>query len=239
MSSTKRSCRDAYYLRVSSKSQHDDSQRGDMERYAERESVAPEWFTDTFTGKTMDRPQFNRLMEAVRSGNVNRIVVWRLDRLGRTAAGLCQLFEELQALRCTLVSIRDSFDLATPSGRLMAHILASVAAYETEVRAERVRAGQQAAKARGKRIGGSAPGRRVRVTIEKEAAVLDMHEAGKQPTAISKAVGLSRPTIYRIIRNNLAHVERDREAQEQAARADVRRAVRLNNKPVAFSDEQE
>jgi DNA invertase Pin-like site-specific DNA recombinase len=97
---------------------------------------------------------------------VSRVVDWRLDRLGRTAKGLTALFAELLELRVNLVSLRDSIDLNTPAGRLMANVLASVAQYETEVRAERVRAGQMIARANGKTWGGSKPGRMLHVTAD-------------------------------------------------------------------------
>ena len=84
----------------------------------------------------MDRPAFKRLMEDVKTGKVKTIVVWRLDRLGRTAGGLTVPFDELNALKVNLVSLKDGLDLSTPAGTLMANVLASVAQYETEVRAD-------------------------------------------------------------------------------------------------------
>jgi DNA invertase Pin-like site-specific DNA recombinase len=86
------------------------------------------------------------------------VVVWRLDRLGRTAKGLTALFEELIQRNVNLVTLRESFDLMTPAGRLMAVVLSGVTQYETEVRAERVLAGQAVARANGNRWGGSKEG---------------------------------------------------------------------------------
>jgi DNA invertase Pin-like site-specific DNA recombinase len=103
-----------------------------------------------------------KLLKDIEAGKVSSIVVWRLDRLGRTAKGLTALFEDLRAEGVGLVSLKDSLDLSTPAGGLMCCVLASVAAYETEVRAERVLAGQAAARAAGKKWGGSQKGRRVR-----------------------------------------------------------------------------
>ena len=77
------------------------------------------------------------------------VVCWRLDRLGRTASGLTAPFEKLSVRKVGLVSVHDGLDLATPAGRLLANMLASVAAYENEVRAERILAGQEAACAAG------------------------------------------------------------------------------------------
>ena len=127
--------RTAVYLRVSSKSQTEASQLPDLERWvkAQSEDFAASWHRDTFTGRTMDRPGWGKLWADVLVGHVGRVVVWRLDRLGRTARELTALFDELLTRGVTLVSLREGFDLSTPGGRLFAHLLASVAQYETEV----------------------------------------------------------------------------------------------------------
>ena len=93
----------------------------------------------------------------------------------------------------------DSIDLGTPSGRLIANVLASVAAYETEIRGERVRAGQQAAMAQGKKWGGSQKGRRVKVTDEQVRVIEEMKTRGEKISAISRATSLSRLTVYRVL----------------------------------------
>jgi DNA invertase Pin-like site-specific DNA recombinase len=147
----------------------------------------------------MDRPAMQKLISDLHKGDISTIVCWRLDRLGRTAAGLTQLFDDLQQHKCNLISLKDNLDLSTPAGRLNANIIASVAAYETEVRAERVKAGQQAAKARGKKWGGSKKGQRKGRTVKKVDAVLKLHKQGTSKAEISRAVGLSVPTINSII----------------------------------------
>ena len=100
-----------------------------------------------------------------------------------------------------LVSLKDSVDLGTPGGRLIANVLASVAAYETEVRGERVRAGQQAARANGKRWGGSRKGRRVKVTEEQAQVIAEMRDRGEKIARIARIMGLSRVTVYRVLEN--------------------------------------
>ena len=132
--------------------------------------------------------------------DISTIVCWRLDRLGRTAAGLTKFFEDLQQYKCNLISLKDNLDLSTPAGRLNANIIASVAAYETEIRAERVKAGQAAAKARGKKWGGSSKGQRKKRTTEKMDAVLKLHGQGTSKAEISRVVGLSEPTVYSILK---------------------------------------
>jgi len=190
----------AIYLRVSSKQQDHASQLPDLERWTQAHGGSVQWFKDTFTGKTMNRPGMDNVLENLRAGKLDRIVVWRLDRLGRTTRGLCQLFDELRERKVDLVSLKDGFSLDSPAGRLHARILASVAEYETEVRAERVAAGQAVARRKGKKWGGSKKGWRWRVTDEQVTAIHDMRGRGKKIAAIARVTGLSRPTIYRVLR---------------------------------------
>src|SRR5262245_2536993 len=147
----------------------------------------------------MDRPGWTKVWAAVELGEVSRIVCWRLDRLGRTAAGLTRLFAELQNLKVGLVSLRDGIDLATPSGRMIANVLVSIAQFETEIRAERIRAGQAAARAAGKSLGGRKPGTRVKLTVEKERAVKQLRRSGTSISEIARTLQLSRPTIYKAL----------------------------------------
>jgi DNA invertase Pin-like site-specific DNA recombinase len=188
----------AIYCRVSSNGQDVRSQLPDLERWAAAQDHPVRWYKDKFTGRTMCRPGWLALESEIAAGKVLAVVCWRIDRLGRTAKGLTSLFADLQDRRVNLVSLRDGLDLSTPAGRLMANVLASVAQFETEVRVERIRAGQAAARAAGKVWGGGKPGRRVRLTIEKEMAVRQLREQGKSISEISRVVGLSRPTIYKI-----------------------------------------
>lgn len=190
----------AVYLRVSSARQDTASQEPDLKRWAEGQAGPVRWYRDKFTGKTMDRPGWGQLVRDVEAGRVGAVVVWRLDRLGRTAKGLTALFEDLRGRSVNLVSLRDGLDLATPAGRLMANVLASVAQYETEVRAERVIAGQAVAREKGVRFGRPiGTGRRIKVTPEQEATARRLKGEGAKVAAIARATGLSRPTVYSIL----------------------------------------
>jgi DNA invertase Pin-like site-specific DNA recombinase len=190
---------DAIYVRVSSKRQDLASQLPDLEKWAAASSKGAKFYQDKFTGKTMERPGWQKLQVAIDRGEVARVIVWRLDRLGRTAAGLTKLFAELQERGVGLVSLKDGIDLSTPAGRMLANVLASIAQFETEVRAERVRAGQAAAKAAGKSIGGRTEGTRVRLTEEKELAAKRLHKAGTSIAEIARTLQLSRPTVYKAL----------------------------------------
>jgi DNA invertase Pin-like site-specific DNA recombinase len=190
----------AIYCRVSKRNGQDvRSQLPDLERWVTSQDYPVKWYRDKFTGKTMDRPGWNQLQSAIDKGEVSTILCWRIDRLGRTAKGLTSLFACLQERKVNLISLKDGLDLSTPAGRLLAHVLASVAQFETEVRAERILAGQAAARAAGKVWGGGKPGRRVTLTEEKERTVRLLHEQGKGISEIARVVGLSRPTIYRVL----------------------------------------
>jgi DNA invertase Pin-like site-specific DNA recombinase len=145
-----------------------------------------------------------KLMDNLHRGELDSIVVWRLDRLGRTAAGLTRLFEELQYHKCNLVSLKENFDLSTPAGRFTANILASVASFETEIRAERVRAGQASAKMMGKTWGGSPKGVRKKKTAGKVKAILTLRKQGIRIAEICRVVGLTAPTVYSILKANNA-----------------------------------
>jgi DNA invertase Pin-like site-specific DNA recombinase len=188
----------AIYVRVSSKSQDTRSQEADLKRWAEGQDGIV-WYRDKASGTRMERPGMDRLMADIEAGKVGRVVVWRLDRLGRTASGLTRLFDDLTARKVGLLSLRESLDLETPAGRLMACVLASVSCYEGEVRRERQQAGIAAARASGKRWGGSKPGRRLSVTDEQAAVAKRLRADGFTIAAIARATKLTRPTIYSIL----------------------------------------
>ena len=189
----------AIYCRSSTRDQSHASQLPDLERWIEAHGGEVEWFKDAFTGRTMNRPAMDRLMDQLRTSRIDRIVVWRLDRLGRTTKGLCQLFDELILNNVDLVSLKDGFSLSSPAGRLHARILASVAEYETEIRAERVAAGQKVARRKGKKWGGSKKGWRWKVTDDQIEAIKEMKAAGKSIAHIARVTQLSRPTIYKVL----------------------------------------
>ena len=186
----------AIYTRVSSRQQDQRGQLLDLERWAKQLDSPPLWFHDTKTGKDMAREAFNSLLDECRSGKVKTIVVWRLDRLGRTARGLTELFEELQRLGVVLISLKEGVDLSTPAGRLICNVLASVAQFETEVRGERQRAGIEAARAAGKRWGGSRPGPR-----KLDRAKVEMLRAnGLNHVQIAGVLKISLSSVKRALR---------------------------------------
>lgn len=189
----------AVYVRVSSGSQNFASQEADLKKWSVAKEEKIIWYRDKVTGTKMERPGMEKLLGNITSGKVSTVVCWRLDRLGRSAKGLVTFIDELHQKKVNLISLKEGLDLSTPAGRLMANVLASVAAFETEARQERQAAGIAAAKAAGKKWGGSEAGRRLKLTDDHIKIAKDLHANGKKIAVIARTLGLSRPTIYRIL----------------------------------------
>jgi DNA invertase Pin-like site-specific DNA recombinase len=177
----------------------DQERQADLQRWADGRGREVRWYKDSWTGSDPSRPEWDRLMEDVDADQVETVVCWRLDRLGKTCSELVKLFEHLAARQVNFISLKDYVDLSTASGRRMAGVLSSIALYETEVRAQRILAGQEAARARGLRWGGSEQGRRVKVTPELETTVQRLRAEGRKISHIARETGLSRPTIYKVL----------------------------------------
>lgn len=190
----------AIYARVSTARQNTKSQKPDLEAWAAGQTLPVVWYEDKATGKNMDRPGWQRLEAAMRAGKVAKVVCWRLDRLGRSVRGLTTLFDELTERKVDLVSLKDGLDLNTATGRLVANVLASIAQFESELRSERVLAGQAVARSNGKRWGGHTPKHGRKVTPEQVKAIRQLKAEGTPITRIANAVKLSRPTVYEVLR---------------------------------------
>jgi DNA invertase Pin-like site-specific DNA recombinase len=186
----------AIYVRVSSTKQDHKSQMPDLERWAAQQDGEIRWYTDKFTGTTMDRPGWNELESELFAGNISTIVVWRLDRLGRMAAELCKFVDDVRHCKVNFISLREGIDLTTAAGRFFARSLAASCQFENEIRSERVLAGQAVARAAGKTWGGAKPGHTAKITELQRQFIRESKERGKGVTAIARATGLSRQTIY-------------------------------------------
>ncbi len=108
-------------------------------------------FTDKMTGKRFDRPEFLKMLDMLRPGDI--LVVWRLDRLGRSLKELIETVNMLGARGVELRSLKENIDTTTPTGRLMFHVIAALAEFERDIISERTQAGLEAARARGRRGG--------------------------------------------------------------------------------------
>ena len=189
----------AIYLRVSSNQQDVRSQEADLKAWADVWARNAVWYRDKATGTNFERDAWKRLEADLTAGKVSKLVVWRLDRLGRTAGETITLLDRLESLGIGFFSLRDGFDPSTPSGRLQRNILASVAQFETEVRRERQLAGIAAARAaNGGKCpwGGRKTGTRISLTAEKEAAARQLRADGHSVAAIARNLGIARKTVY-------------------------------------------
>jgi DNA invertase Pin-like site-specific DNA recombinase len=156
-------------------------------------------FTDKMSGKRFDRPEFLRMLDMARPGDV--IVVWRLDRLGRSLKELIETVNQLSERGIELRSLKEQIDTTTPTGRLMFHVIAALAEFERDIISERTQAGLEAARARG-RTGG-----RPRATKKLRPGQLERARqlyAAKQNTVaeIMALTGFkSRATFYKYVVN--------------------------------------
>jgi DNA invertase Pin-like site-specific DNA recombinase len=192
------------YMRVSTTRQDTKSQEPDLKAWTTgKEGVA--YYSDKATGKNMDRPGFQALLADVRARRIKTVVCWRLDRLGRSCSGLTALFDEFTALGVNFISLKDGIDLSTPAGRMLANVLASVAQFETECRAERIQAGLAAKRERvaaGEETwnAGRPAGTPNKATPEVAEAVREQVGKGRSKSAVAKMFNLSRPTVYAILK---------------------------------------
>jgi len=144
----------AIYARVSTLDQQPENQLAELRRYVEaRGWTAVEYVDRGVSGVKDRRPALDRLVADARRRRFDVIACWRLDRLGRNLRHLVTLGDELQALGVGLVSLGESIDTTTPSGRLLFGILATLAAFERDRLRERTIAGLQRARAQGVRLG--------------------------------------------------------------------------------------
>ena len=146
--------RAALYARVSTLDQEPENQLQELRRYVQARSwKAQEYVDHGVSGTKNRRPALDRLVADARRRKVDTVVVWRLDRLGRSLKHLVTLLDELQALGVGFVSLGEGIDLQTPAGRLQLHILAALSEFEKSRIAERVRAGLARVRANGTRLG--------------------------------------------------------------------------------------
>ena len=147
-------------------------------------------FEDKLSGARADRPGLKRALEMLREGD--SLVVWKLDRLGRTVLGLVALVGELQDRGIEFRSITDCIDTGSPAGRFFFNVMASLSQMERELTIERTRAGLAAAKQQG-RVGG----RKRLMTESKITAAKQLLGGGAAPKDVARDLGVSVPTLYR------------------------------------------
>lgn len=151
-------------------------------------------FTDTGSGAAASRPELDRLMDQLRPGDT--LVVWRLDRLGRSIRHLIDQMAVLEDMGVGFRSLQESIDTTSPGGKLTFHIFAAMAEFERDLIRERTQAGLQAARARGRQ--GGRPRLLIGANLERAQQLYDQKRLTVDE--IAKIVGVSRTTLYRSLR---------------------------------------
>ena len=187
----------AIYCRVSTDDQTNDPQRGELRDEARRRgwSVTAE-IEDTISGAKRSRTGLDELMTLVRSHSIDAVMVYKLDRLGRSLPHLVQLIGEFDTHRVALVCTSQGLDTsdANPAGRLVAHILMAIAQFERALISDRTKIGMKVAKANGARIG-----RKPAEMPANAAEILDdwRSDGGRNYRALAAKLRVNVGTAYR------------------------------------------
>lgn len=182
------------YIRVSTVKQIQDMQLSAINDYIEKNNIKVEkWFQETESGSVRSRKQLLAMLDKLRAGDT--VIVWRFDRISRSAQQLISIAEHLVEKQVNFVSINNNVDTTTNEGKLFYTILAGYAEYEAAIIRERVQEGLLAGRKKGN-FGG-----RPRIDNEKMEKALKMHKTGKYTLAeICKESGVSKTTLYRRIK---------------------------------------
>ena len=183
----------AIYARCSTADQNIDLQIDSLRDYADirRLEISAEYVDEATSGATTRRPALDRLLDDAHSRRFDAVLVWKLDRFGRSLSHLIRLVDDLGSIGVDLISLNDpGLDTTGPSGRLMFHVIGAVAQFERDLIRERTRAGVAAARRRGKRIG------RPRVFVPRARALALLSE-GSSVSAVARELGVPRTTLRR------------------------------------------
>ena len=183
------------YARVST----NDQQTLAMQHRAMRDYAARRGWTIALQVREVNsgaarREARERLIDAARRREIDVVLVWRLDRWGRSVTDLLATLQELEHLGVGFVSLTEALDLTTPAGRAMAGLLAIFAEFESEILRERTRAGLAHARANGKRLG------RPATAAVHAAEIRKLYRAGVSKSEIARRIQVGRTSVRRILR---------------------------------------
>ncbi len=184
------------YARVSTlNGQNPETQLLELREYASHRGwqIVGEYVDAGVSGAKSSRPSLNRLMAHAHQRRFDGILVWKLDRFGRSLRHLVTALAELEALGITFISLKDNWDLSTPSGRLMFQIVGAMAEFERELYRERIRAGMRRRRLEGMPLG------RAPIQVDHARLVAD-RLAGMSLTQVAKKYCVSRASVVRWVR---------------------------------------
>lgn len=176
------------YARVST-----DDQNLDLQDRALRDAGIHRVFTDRLSGTAPSRPGLDEALAALCEGDT--LVVWRLDRLGRSLPHLISVVAELGQRGIGFQSLNDGLDTTSAQGRFVFHMMGALAEFERALISERTQAGVQAAKARGVRLG-----RRPALTRAQLHHAQSLMALGESAASVAHSIGVGRSTLYRTLR---------------------------------------
>ena len=168
--------RTALYLRISTEQQKPDLQTDGLRRYASQAAleIVAEYLDIAVSGRKEGRPQLQALMRAARSHAFDCVLVWKFDRFARSVAHLLNALDEFHHLGIRFISVQDQVDTESPMGKAMFTIIGTMAELESSLISERVKAGMEAARVRGKQLGRPTTPARFVTRIEELAGTTDM-----------------------------------------------------------------
>jgi DNA invertase Pin-like site-specific DNA recombinase len=182
----------AIYARVSTTNHGQDVslQTSEQHQFAEARGwqVFDDYIDQGVSGSKDSRPELNRLMADARRRKFDIVLVWKLDRFGRSLRHLVNALAEFESLNISFVSLSDNLDLSTASGRLMFNIIGAMAEFERELIRERVKAGMRNAKAKGAHIG------RPRTNVD-ASQIARLRDSGASLREIASQLGVSLGTV--------------------------------------------
>ena len=182
------------YARVSTEDQNTLAmQNRAMREYAARRGWTVVMQVREVNSGAVRRQAREKLLEAARRREIDGVLVWRLDRWGRSVTDLLGTLQELDHLGVGFVSLTEALDLTTPAGRAMAAMLAVFAAFEREVLQERTRAGMAHARQNGKRLG------RPATAAAHTAEIRKLHRSGVSKSEIARRLQIGRTSVRRIL----------------------------------------
>jgi DNA invertase Pin-like site-specific DNA recombinase len=156
-------------------------------------------FVDKMTGKRFDRPEYLKMLELARPGDV--IVVWRLDRLGRSLKELIETVIDLAARGIELKSLKENMDTTTPTGKFLFHVMAALTEFERDLISERTLAGLEAARARGRKGGRPAATKQISAANLEQARALYASQRMSVAEIMKRTGFRSRTTFYKYVVN--------------------------------------
>ena len=177
------------YARVSTKDQNLNLQTDALEK-----AGCKKIYSEQVSGAKIDREKLDELIKQVHKGDI--IVVWKLDRLGRSLRDLVNLISKFQDMDVGFKSLQDSIDTTTPTGKLTFHLFAALAEFERDIISERTKAGLKSARARG-RLGGSPKGLSKQAQNKSRLAESLYKEKELSIKEICDYLSISKPTLYR------------------------------------------